>query len=239
MANIKNIKLYLAITYFIILFIFLWFLFKNFNLDDFRSFELIKSNRDLLEEVKNKNILISSILFFILTIIWTLLLGFATPVVLMAGFIFGKVVGSLIVIFGFSVGATLLYLFVNFFLKDLIYEKFSSKYSYLIDKFKKNEFIYFIIYRAVGGIPFFIQNLLPIIFNIKIKNYFFGSMVGMSPQLFIGVSLGSGINKIIDENLNMPSFFDMIIEPEIYLPIIGLIIIFLVALIFRKQFFRQ
>lgn len=239
MANIKNIKLYLAITYFIILFVFLWFLFKNFNLDDFRSFELIKSNRDLLEEVKNKNILISSILFFILTIIWTLLLGFATPVVLMAGFIFGKVVGSLIVIFGFSVGATLLYLFVNFFLKDLIYEKFSSKYSYLIDKFKKNEFIYFIIYRAVGGIPFFIQNLLPIIFNIKIKNYFFGSMVGMSPQLFIGVSLGSGINKIIDENLNMPSFFDMIIEPEIYLPIIGLIIIFLVALIFRKQFFRQ
>ena len=239
MANIKNIKLYLAITYFIILFIFLWFLFKNFNLDDFRSFELIKSNRDLLEEVKNKNILISSILFFIFTIIWTLLLGFATPVVLMAGFIFGKVVGSLIVIFGFSVGATLLYLFVNFFLKDLIYEKFSSKYSYLIDKFKKNEFIYFIIYRAVGGIPFFIQNLLPIIFNIKIKNYFFGSMVGMSPQLFIGVSLGSGINKIIDENLNMPSFFDMIIEPEIYLPIIGLIIIFLVALIFRKQFFRQ
>ena len=239
MANIKNIKLYLAITYFIILSIFLWFLFKNFNLDDFRSFELIKSNRDLLEEVKNKNILISSILFFILTIIWTLLLGFATPVVLMAGFIFGKVVGSLIVIFGFSVGATLLYLFVNFFLKDLIYEKFSSKYSYLIDKFKKNEFIYFIIYRAVGGIPFFIQNLLPIIFNIKIKNYFFGSMVGMSPQLFIGVSLGSGINKIIDENLNMPSFFEMIIEPEIYLPIIGLIIIFLVALIFRKQFFRQ
>lgn len=239
MANIKNIKLYLAITYFIILSIFLWFLFKNFNLDDFRSFELIKSNRDLLEEVKNKNILISSILFFILTIIWTLLLGFATPVVLMAGFIFGKVVGSLIVIFGFSVGATLLYLFVNFFLKDLIYEKFSSKYSYLIDKFKKNEFIYFIIYRAVGGIPFFIQNLLPIIFNIKIKNYFFGSMVGMVPQLFIGVSLGSGINKIIDENLNMPSFFDMIIEPEIYLPIIGLIIIFLVALIFRKQFFRQ
>ena len=239
MANIKNIKLYLAITYFIILFIFLWFLFKNFNLDDFRSFELIKSNRDLLEEVKNKNILISSILFFIFTIIWTLLLGFATPVVLMAGFIFGKVVGSLIVIFGFSVGATLLYLFVNFFLKDLIYEKFSSKYSYLIDKFKKNEFIYFIIYRAVGGIPFFIQNLLPIIFNIKIKNYFFGSMLGMAPQLFIGVSLGSGINKIIDENLNMPSFFDMIIEPEIYLPIIGLIIIFLVALIFRKQFFRQ
>ena len=239
MANIKNIKLYLAITYFIILSIFLWFLFKNFNLDDFRSFELIKSNRDLLEEVKNKNILISSILFFILTIIWTLLLGFATPVVLMAGFIFGKVVGTLIVIFGFSVGATLLYLFVNFFLKDLIYEKFSSKYSYLIDKFKKNEFIYFIIYRAVGGIPFFIQNLLPIIFNIKIKNYFFGSMVGMAPQLFIGVSLGSGINKIIDENLNMPSFFEMIIEPEIYLPIIGLIIIFLVALIFRKQFFRQ
>ena len=239
MANIKNIKLYLAITYFIILFIFLWFLFKNFNLDDFRSFELIKSNRDLLEEVKNKNILISSILFFILTIIWTLLLGFATPVVLMAGFIFGKVVGSLIVIFGFSVGATLLYLFVNFFLKDLIYQKFSSKYSYLIDKFKKNEFIYFIIYRAVGGIPFFIQNLLPIIFNIKIKNYFFGSMVGMVPQLFIGVSLGSGINKIIDENLNMPSFFEMIIEPEIYLPIIGLIIIFLVALIFRKQFFKQ
>ena len=56
-----------------------------------------------------------------------------------------------------------------------------------------------LIYRFVGGIPFFIQNILPCLFDVKIKNYFFATFFGMLPQIFIGVSLGSGIEKIIKQ----------------------------------------
>ncbi len=238
MDKAKNIKITLAIIYVLIISIFLWFFFKYFSIQDFTSFEIIKSNRDSLNEFKNKNIFLSALIFLVVTIVWVLLLGFGAPILLTGGFIFGKWLGTLIVLFGLTVGSTFLYMIANYLLKDFIYEKFSSRFSFLINKFKKNEFIYFVIYRAIGGIPFFLQNLLPTLFDIKIKNFFYGSLIGLAPQLFIGVSLGAGINKLIDDNENMPSLLQMISSPDIYLPILALIAIFIIAFFSRKIFFK-
>ena len=127
-----------------------------------------------------------SFLFVLFTIIWVILLGFGSPIVLIAGFIFGKWIGTLTATISLTIGATLLYLFVNYFLKDLIEEKFSKKFNFLNDKFKRNEFTFFLIYRFIGGIPFQISNVLPVLFNVKLKNYFFGSLFGMAPQIFLG-----------------------------------------------------
>ena len=239
MDNSKKIRLILGIIYIIVLSTFLFFLFKNFSIQDFRSFEIIKSNRNMLEDLKTQNIILSVLIFFLFTILWVLMLGFGSPIFLIGGFIFGKWVGTLIVLFGLCLGATILYFIANFFLKDFIYQKFESKFSYLTSKFKKNEFLYFIIYRAIGGIPFFVQNLLPVLFNISYKNYFFGSLIGLAPQLFIGVSIGAGINKIIDENSELPSLFNMFLTPDIYLPILALIIFLILAFIMRKIFFKN
>ena len=75
-------------------------------------------------------------------------------------------------------------------------------------------FCIFLIYRFIGGIPFFIANILPSLFNIKIKNYFFGTLIGMIPQLFILVSLGNGLEKIINNNSAPPSFINLITSQE-------------------------
>ena len=230
----KKIKLFLGSSYLLIVFVFLWIFFSNFSIQDFTSYELIKANRDALEKLKNNNILISSLIFFIGTIVWVILLGFGSPVFLIGGFIFGKWLGSFLVIFGLSLGATFLYVFANYFLKDIVQEKFSYRFNNLTDKFKKNEFLFFLIYRFVGGIPFFISNILPTLFNVKVKNFFFGSLIGMTPQLFVGVSLGAGLNKIFEENLNLPSFLELIFMPDIYLPIFGIIILVVLGLILKK-----
>ena len=238
MNNTKNIKIIIGIAYILIISIFLWFFFQNFTIQDFTSYELIKENRETLEIIKNKNIILSSFLFFIGTVFWVLLLGFGSPIFLVGGFIFGKWLGTFLVVIGLSTGATMLYIFANFFLKDIVKEKFSNRFRNLTDKFKKNEFLFFLIYRFVGGIPFFISNILPTLFNIKIKNFFLGSMIGMAPQLFVGVSLGDGLNRILEENQDLPTFFELILSPDIYLPIIGIIILVLIALYLRKSFFK-
>lgn len=238
MNNTKNIKIIIGISYILIISIFLWFFFQNFTIQDFTSYQLIKENRETLEIIKNKNIILSSFLFFIGTVIWVLLLGFGSPIFLVGGFIFGKWLGTFLVVFGLSSGATLLYIFANFFLKDIIKEKFSARFSNLTDKFKENEFIYFLIYRFVGGIPFFISNILPTLFNIKIKNFFLGSIIGMAPQLFVGVSLGAGLNRILEENQEAPSIFELILNPDIYLPIGGIIFLVVIAIYLRKFFFK-
>ena len=138
MNKTKNIKIILGISYLLVISIFLWFFFQNFSIQDFTSYELIKANRETLEEIKNNNIILSSLLFFLGTIIWVLLLGFGSPIFLIGGFIFGKWLGTLLIVFGLSTGATLLYIFSNYFLKDIVKEKFSKRIFKLKEKFKNN-----------------------------------------------------------------------------------------------------
>ena len=238
MNKTKNIKIILGISYLLIISIFLWFFFSNFSIQDFSSYEFIKKNYENLNYIKNKNLFLLSIGFFIFTIIWVLLLGFGTPIFLIGGFIFGKWLGTFLVVLGLSSGATLLYVFANFYLREFIKKKFSSKFYFLNEKFKKNEFIFFIIYRFIGGIPFFISNILPTIFDVKLKTFFFGSVIGMLPQLFIGTSLGSGVGKLIQNNQQMPSIYDIVFTPDIFIPVLGFLVLVCVAFYFKKLFFK-
>tara|TARA_X000000368_G_C22799640_1_gene609709 strand:- start:41 stop:760 length:720 start_codon:yes stop_codon:yes gene_type:complete len=239
MKKEKKLKFFFGSTYVLIILTFLWVFFDNFSLTEISSYEFIKNNNEYFNQIKNKNFFLISLFFFIFTIIWVLLLGFGSPILLLSGFIFGKWFGSLYAILSLSVGATLLYIFANYFLKDLVEEKFSKKFSNLNEKFKKNEFTFFLIYRFVGGIPFFISNILPTIFNVKIKNFFFGSIIGMLPQVFIGVSLGSGLNEIIQKNTEAPSIKEIIFSSEIYIPIVAFIILLIIAIIIKNIFYKN
>ena len=238
MEKAKKVKIFLGSAYILILVTFLWFIFSHFSISDFSSFDIIKENRNNLNKVKNNNFFLSSFLFLILCIVWTILLGFATPIILIGGFIFGKWIGTFLLVFGFTLGSSILYLFADFFFKEIIKEKFHSRFSNFTDFFKKNEFLYFFLYRLVGGIPFAIQNLLPTLFNIKLRNYFFGTFFGLAPQLFIGCSLGAGLNSIINESQEAPTFFETLKNPEIYMPILGLLIVFIIAFALRKKLFK-
>ncbi len=235
----KKIKLFLGSAYILIVFVFLLIFFNNFSFQDFSSYELIRQNREALENIKNSNIFLSSIIFLIGAIVWVLLLGFGSPVFLVGGFIFGKWLGTFLVVFGLSIGATLLYMFANYFLKDLVEEKFSSRFSNFTEKFKKNEFVFFLIYRFIGGIPFFISNILPTIFNVKVRNFFLGSIIGMTPQLFVGASLGAGLSKILEENSEVPSVLELIFSPDIYLPILGIIVLVIIGFLLKKNFYAK
>ena len=239
MKKEKKIKLFLGSTYALIILSFLWVFFDNFSLSEISSYEFIKNNNEYFNQLKNNNFFLISLAFFIFTIIWVLLLGFGSPILLLSGFIFGKWFGSIYAILSLSIGATLLYMFANYFLKDLVEEKFSRKFSNLNAKFKRNEFIFFLIYRFVGGIPFFISNILPTIFNVKIKNFFFGSVIGMFPQVFVVVSLGAGLNEIIQKNVKVPSLIEILSSTEIYIPIIAFIILLIVGIIIKNIFYRN
>ena len=239
MEKVKKIKIYFGFIYTIILFVLLWLFFSNVSLSELTSYEFIKNNRDYLIAIKDNNLFLVSILFLVFTIIWVLALGFGSPIFLVGGFIFGKWIGTILVTFGLSIGATLLYMFANYFLKDIVEKNFSKKFSSLYKKFKKNEFFFILIYRFIGGIPFFISNILPTLFNVKVKNFFFGSLIGMTPQLFIGVALGSGIEKIINENKELPSFYEFITSSEIYIPIFGFIFLLILGIIFKKFFYKN
>jgi len=239
MQKTKNIKIIIGLFYLILLFIFLYLFFSKFTLEEITTYKFIQANREYLANIKQTNTILLLFAFLIFTIIWVLILGFASPILLAAGFIFGKWLGALLAVGSLSIGATILYIFAGYFFKDLIKEKFLNKFKNLETKFKKNEFIFFLIYRFVGGIPFQIANLLPILFNVKRKNYFFGSFLGIMPQGFIITSLGSGISEIIKNNDTVPSLLDLLSSNEIYLPILGFIFLVFLTIILKKFFYKN
>ena len=239
MEKTKKIKLFIGIFYIILVSLFLFLFFSKFNLQEITSYDFIKNNRDYFAELKKSNLISLSIIFIMFTIIWVLAGGFGSPIALFAGFIFGKWLGAFIVAIGLTVGATFLYIFANFFLKDFIKEKFLIKFHNLEKKFKKSEFIYLLIYRFVGGIPFAISNVLPCIFNVKTKNFFWATLIGIVPSIFIICSLGEGVEKIIDRNIEAPSFSDLITTPQIYVPLIVFVLLVMLTIFLRKLFYDK
>tara|TARA_B100001996_G_C18560331_1_gene554333 strand:+ start:279 stop:998 length:720 start_codon:yes stop_codon:yes gene_type:complete len=235
----KKIKIFLGITYLVIFSVFLWLFFSYFSLSEVTSYDFIKNNSDYFNQIRVSNLLFVSVFFLLFCIVWVLLGGFGSPIILLSGFFFGKWIGSLLAVFGLTIGATLLYIFANYFLKDLIKEKFSNKFSNLNEKFKRKEFYIFLLYRFVGGIPFALSNVIPTIFNVKIKNFFFGSLIGIFPQAFIWASLGSGIDKIIKNNQEAPSITELLFSQEIYIPIIGFVILLILGIIIKSIYYKN
>ena len=235
----SNFKIYLGGVYLIVLFIAVYFLFSTFDLKDLTSYEFIKENRETILKYKDNNIFFLTIIFFITTICLNLLLCPILLPTLIIGFIFGKWLGTLILIFGNTIGGFLLYRLAKTFFSDLIEKKFKTRFSKFVDFFNKNEVMYFMSFRFIGGggTPFPIQNILPVLFNMSSKNYIVATLLGILPTTFVTVALGSGIEKIIDQNAEL-SFLPVIQSPEIYLPIIGFFIILIIAFLIKRFYFK-
>ena len=239
MEKAKKIKLFIGLFYIFAVGLFLYFIFTNFSLQEITSYEFIKNNRDYFYELKQSNLFLLGIIFILFSTLWVFAAGFGSPLALFAGFIFGKWFGLLFAVVGMTLGATLLYIFANFFLKEMIRDKFLNRFKKLEEKFRKSEFIYLLIYRFVGGIPFQIQNVLPCIFDVKVHNFFWSTFLGIIPSLFIVISIGSGLEEIIDQNLEAPSAIDLITSPSIYIPMIAFFALIGITIFFRKIFYKS
>tara|TARA_A100001011_G_scaffold400605_1_gene516755 strand:+ start:2679 stop:3401 length:723 start_codon:yes stop_codon:yes gene_type:complete len=237
--NSRNLKLIIGSAYLILLTVGLYFLFSVIDLKDLTNYDFIRLNRDLIFQYKKENFLFLAVMFFFFCIIWVLFLGFAMPIVIFAGFVFGKWWGFILILFSTTIGATLLYYLVGIFFREIIKEKLIPKFYKLKEIFTKNDTLYFMCFRFIGGggAPYAVQNVLPIIFDMHVKKYFVATLLGSAPATFVTVALGSGIEKVIDKNEEI-TVLQIIGSPEIYLPLSGFFTILILAFIIKKNFFK-
>ena len=236
----RNLKIFLGVSYLIILFIFLYFIFETIQvnrLDDFSYYKEVQSN---LDGYTSSNILTNLFYFSIFGIVWVIMLGFGAPILIISGILFGQWLGTAISVLSLSIGALALYSIGNFFFRDLVKQILEKKFVIYISLFQKNEFFYFFIYRFVGGLgtPFFLQNLLPILFGMKKRNYFLSSCLGFIPSFFIMNTIGAGLNIYIKQANNF-SIVNLILSKEIYLPILMFLTLMVVSLLVKKKFFND
>ena len=234
----KNLKIFLGVSYLILLFLFLYFIFTAIEikrLDDFTYYKELQSD---LGTFISANILINIFYFFIFAVIWVALLGFGSPILIISGILFGQIIGTIVSVFSISIGALILYSIGNFFFRDIVKVILEKKFEKYIQLFQKNEFFYFFIYRFAGGlgVPFGLQNLIPILFGMKKLNYFLASILGFIPGFFLINTIGAGLNSYISQAKNF-SMVELILTPEIYEPILMFSALMIFSFVLKKKFF--
>jgi uncharacterized membrane protein YdjX (TVP38/TMEM64 family) len=236
MQNFSKLKIgiglmYLAIVTLVVI------LFFYYGANSFLDLNFLKNNKDKIFAFRDANFVLLAISYFFLSIVWVFLLGFGTPLVIVAGFAFGIFWGSFLSILGFSIGASLLYLFANHYFKDLVFKYLAVRFLSLKNHFNENEFSYFFFVRVIPGIPFPIKNVMPVLFNMKVKNYFFATLLGEAIPIIISVSIVSGFVGAIQSNENLN--FSLLYSPEIFLPLLGLGIMVVLTNYLKKKYIKK
>ena len=234
----KNLKIFLGISYLIILFAFLYFVFSSIEINKLNDFSYYKEIQRDLNSFISTNIATNLFYFFLFAIFWVALLGFGAPLLIISGILFGQWIGTLISVVSISFGALLLYTIGDFFFKDLVRNILQQKFEKYIFLFRKNEFYYFFIYRFVGGlgVPFGLQNLIPVLFGMKKLNYFLSSFFGFIPGFFIFNTIGAGLNSYVEQSEKF-IMLDFIKNPSIYLPLLMFSCLMIISLTLKKKFF--
>ncbi len=234
----KNLKIFLGISYLLLVVIFLYFIFTSIDINRLSDFSYYKKLQSDLNAYISTNIILNIIYFFIFGIIWVSLLGFGTPILIMSGILFGQWLGTLVSVISISVGALILYTIGSFFFNDLVKKILEKKLDRYIGLFQKNELYYFFIYRFVGGlgVPFCLQNLIPILFDMKKINFFISSFFGFIPSFFILNTIGAGLNFYIIKAESF-SILELVFTPQIFIPIIMFLGFMILSVIIKKKFF--
>ena len=234
----KNLKIFFGISYLLILIAFLYYIFTIIQINRLNDFSYYKEIQTKLDFIIGSNTLINLTYFFFFVIIWIALLGFASPILIISGILFGQWLGTLISMISISIGALILYSIGNYFFRDILKNILEKKFQKYIQLFQKNEFYYFFIYRFIGGlgVPFGLQNLIPILFRMRKINYFFSSFFGFVPGFFVFNTIGAGLNDYIKKS-NSFNLKELLFSSEIFFPIFLFVVLMIVSLIVKKKFF--
>jgi len=236
MNRLSKIKIFLGLAYLGIVSLVV-IAFFYFGANTFLSPSYLVENKNYIFELRDQNLFLISSVYFLFSIIWVFLMGFGTPLVIFAGFAFGTILGSILSIFSFTIGATLLYLFANHYFKDLVEKYLGTKYASIKQNVNQNELSYFFSLRVIPGIPFPIKNLLPVLFNMKLKNFFLATLFGEAAPIIISVSIFSGLSNAFesDKDLNL----NLLFSPEIFFPLLALAMMSLIANFVKKKYFNK
>ena len=140
----KNLKIFLGISYLILLFAFLYFIFTSVEISKLNDFTYYKDIQKDLSNYVSVSIITNLIYFSIFAVLWVALLGFGAPLLIVSGILFGQWIGTFISVISISFGALILYSIGNFFFRDLVKKFFNKNLINIFFYLKKMNFTIFL-----------------------------------------------------------------------------------------------
>lgn len=161
------------------------------------NLDTIKQNRDALLQFTQQNFLASLALA---CLVYAAATSFSLPLglvlTLTMGFLFGKWVGTAVVVLGATTGATIVFLAARYIGAETARKKMGSLGEKINQGFTENAFNYMLFLRLVPLFPFFLVNLAPAFTAIKLRTYVLATAIGIVPGTFVYANLGETLGRI-------------------------------------------
>lgn len=203
------------------------------GLDQYLSFEALRENRQALNDWYAGNQVVAIATFIgIYALATALSVPGALFLTLGGGFIFGTVVGTAAVVVGATVGAAGIFLAARYALRDFFEQKAGAMVKKMEAGFQENAFSYLLVLRLVPLFPFWLVNLVPAFLGVPLRTFVIGTFLGIIPGTAVYSSVGNGLGAIFDQG-GTPDL-GIIFQPEILGPILGLAVLSLVPVIYKR-----
>ncbi len=119
-----------------------------------------------------------------------------TVLSLATGFLFGRWLGTLIIVVSATLGATLVFLGARYLFAETLQRRMGETARHLIQGFQADAFHYLLFLRLVPLFPFWLVNLAPAVTSVSLRTYFCATAVGILPGSFVFAHLGQSLGRI-------------------------------------------
>lgn len=198
------------------------------------TLDALRDNQDVLKAFVANNFALAVVGFVVL---YASLVAISFPgagfLSIFSGFLFGIVTGTIAAVIAATTGATIIFLIA----RSALGTGLAAKAGPFMQKFEKglkeNELSYLFILRLVPIFPFFIVNIVPALFDVKVRNYVLSTLFGIIPGGLVYVSVGNGIGAALSAGQEVP-LKGLMFRPAVILPILGLMLLSTIPIIYKK-----
>ncbi len=201
------------------------------------SLDALYAQSAALDAFVARNIIVAIALFMLIygAVVASSIPG-ASFLTLSGGFLFGTWVGGAAAWIAATIGATLIFLAARTAFGDLLRARASGWLERLGNGFRDNAFNYLLALRLTPIAPFFVVNLVPAFFNVKLRDYLLATLIGMIPGAFVYASVGAGLRAALETGAaSDPSEAAraILFSPAVFGPILALIALALLPVVIK------
>lgn len=172
-------------------------LFFVFDGSQYLQLDYIKQQQNIIHKFYLQHqLLVLAIFFLIYTLFTALSLPAAAVLTLLSGALFGALLGTVVVSFASSVGATCAFLLARFVARDFIQQRYQTQLAKINEGFNKEGALYLFALRLVPAFPFFMVNVMTALVPMKARTFYWVSQLGMLPGTFVYVYTGTQLAEV-------------------------------------------
>ena len=156
----------------------------------------------------------------------------AVVITLAGGLLFGTLLGGACAVVGASAGATLLFLAARHALGGWLAGRAGPLMDRIRPGLERDGFSYLLALRLLPLFPFWLVNLAPALVRMPLRTFLGATLLGILPGTFVFAAVGAGLGTVLAEG-RQPDL-SIILRPAILLPLIGLALLSLLPVAWRR-----